>query len=119
MARVLIVEDDEQLGQVVLTHLQARGFDVTWAKTVAQARACYKGARFNLILCDYELPDGTGLDFLEDVADIPHRQPYTILWSGIDRTREVQQRAVWPDVIETKDRLPEVLDLVEGEAAAA
>lgn len=110
MARVLLIEDDEQLGQIVMTHLQGRGSDVTWAKTVAQARACYRGAHFAIILCDYELPDGNGIDFLCGVDD----GVKTILWSGIDRSREVRDRQLCVDYIETKDRLPEVLDLIEA-----
>ncbi len=84
--------------------LQARGHDVIWAKTVKQAVACYgDGTAYNAVICDYELPDATGLDFYLQALE-PYLQAleprrvrprsdrhYTtwILWSGLDRRDEV------------------------------
>ena len=63
--RLLVVEDDDSLRKVFRVLL----FDheVTEAATLADARAS-KGREFDAIICDWELPDGTGGDFLRELA---------------------------------------------------
>ncbi len=61
---LLIVEDDLELGQALLSSLQPEGFSCLWVRTLAQAEASW-GAGLDLVLLDLSLPDGEGLALLQ------------------------------------------------------
>jgi len=63
-ARILLVEDDEGLCDVVSRNLQARGHEVRLAIDVQSALAQLHSHTFDLILLDINLPDQTGWDVL-------------------------------------------------------
>ena len=65
--RLLLVEDDLTLGDAVRAFLtKARGHTVDWVTTVAQARAAAESP-FDVILLDWRLPDGSGVDWLREL----------------------------------------------------
>jgi len=63
-ARILLVEDDEGLCDVVAHNLQVRGHEVRLAVDVAGALAQLHAHTFDLIFLDINLPDQTGWDVL-------------------------------------------------------
>lgn len=65
MTPLLLIEDDLPLGKSVSEMLKAEGFDVTWSQNLAEARA-NKEKEYQLIILDWMLPDGQGIDFLRD-----------------------------------------------------
>lgn len=64
--RLLLVEDDLTLGDAVRAFLKARGHAIDWVTTVADARAAAESA-FEVILLDWRLPDGSGVDWLRQL----------------------------------------------------
>jgi len=64
--RILLVEDDQSLGSAVRDHLAADGHTVDWVQTLADARHSVTTVPYDLILLDLTLPDGRGLDFLQN-----------------------------------------------------
>jgi len=70
--RVLIV-DDEQLVLNVLCHLLEReGFDVVTCDRLSSAIEAYDSVKFDLIIADMILPDGNGLTLAQHVNESPH-----------------------------------------------
>ncbi|PWH18071.1 MAG: hypothetical protein DDG59_06825 [Anaerolineae bacterium] len=64
--RVLLVEDDAQQAQLVIERLRfAEGFEVTVANSLKQLWQILPQSKPDVILMDYRLPDGTGLEALE------------------------------------------------------
>lgn len=61
---VLLVEDDEVLGEVVRRNLQARGLQVSIARDVQSALAFLRDQDCDLIVLDINLPDRTGWELL-------------------------------------------------------
>jgi two-component system response regulator PilR (NtrC family) len=61
MTRILLVEDDPDLRLLLQHVLLGAGYDVDTAATVAAAKACLEGARYDLVLADGRLEDGTGM----------------------------------------------------------
>ena len=61
--RLLLIEDDELLGEGLRDYLLADGHQVDWARSLAQV-AGYRGEPFDAWLVDWQLPDGSGLDWL-------------------------------------------------------
>lgn len=68
MEKLLLVEDDLALGQGVRLALQTEDRPVTLCRTLAQAQQALEGeGPFALAILDVNLPDGSGLTFLEEV----------------------------------------------------
>lgn len=63
-ARILIVEDDEALRDLLLRNLQKRGHDVRVAENAHTALAYLRATPFDFIILDICLPDQTGWDVL-------------------------------------------------------
>lgn len=64
--RLLLVEDDLTLGDAVRAFLAANGHAVDWVTTVADARTA-AGSSLDVILLDWRLPDGSGVDWLRQL----------------------------------------------------
>ncbi len=61
---VLIIEDDLELGQALLSSLRQDGFSCLWVRCLAQAEAALDPAP-DAVLLDLALPDGEGLTLLK------------------------------------------------------
>src|SRR3569832_1618245 len=61
--KILFVEDEPAIQQLVLMALGRAGYDVALAEDVAQARQRIATQRPDLILLDWMLPDVSGLEF--------------------------------------------------------
>jgi two-component system phosphate regulon response regulator PhoB len=61
---VLVVEDEEDIAELLRFGLQRSGFAVTWVKSLVDARASVKKSLPDLILLDWMLPDGEGIQWL-------------------------------------------------------
>ena len=66
--RVLILEDDPLLGDVLAERFRHEGWDASLARTLAEARAIFDAAEPDVALCDLRLPDGNGVDILREFA---------------------------------------------------
>jgi CheY-like chemotaxis protein len=65
--RVLIVEDDVFVQRVFVRHLRRRA-DLTIADGAVAARGLWREQRFDIVVCDMQLPDGDGLELLAEAA---------------------------------------------------
>jgi len=82
--RVLHVEDDSDLHQVIRAMI-GRRFDFEIATTLAEAWARVALERFDVVILDLTLPDGSGWDLLPEIRA---RQPEArvVILSGSDMT---------------------------------
>lgn len=64
--RLLLVEDDATLGDAVRDYLVELGHVVDWSKCLASARESVTEP-FDIILLDWRLPDGSGIEWLRGV----------------------------------------------------
>ena len=65
---ILLVEDNPDSLRYIALVLRQRGYGVRTAETVASARTLLSEWDFDLIISDVELPDGSGLELMRDVA---------------------------------------------------
>ncbi|MEO3692902.1 response regulator [Roseateles paludis] len=78
-ARLLLVDDDTRLTNMVGDYLHAAGFEVSAAASLAAARSALAGGRFELLVLDLMLPDGDGLDFCRQLRGDPRWRHQPIL----------------------------------------
>lgn len=67
--RILIVDDEPQIGEVVSAYLRQESFEAVVKGTVASALAEIETHRPDLMILDITLPDGSGLDVLRRGAE--------------------------------------------------
>lgn len=64
-ARILVLEDEKNVGLTLVERLRKESFEVAWATNVEEARLELGGRKFDLALLDVGLPDGSGFDVAE------------------------------------------------------
>ncbi len=79
--KVLIVEDDPVVRNLLQSIFLRHKLPVTMADSLAQAQAQLEKEPFDLMLLDLRLPDGDGLKFLEQVGTLPER-PLVVMITG-------------------------------------
>lgn len=73
-SRILYVEDDPTIAQVISVSLSDEGFDVTLAENGSIGIAIAKEREFDLVIVDLRLPDISGLDVVREIrrtTDVP------------------------------------------------
>lgn len=65
IARILLVEDEPSIADVVEFALTSEGFQVAWRTLVCEAEVEWAAAPFDLLILDLGLPDGSGLELLK------------------------------------------------------
>jgi CheY-like chemotaxis protein len=69
--RVLIVDDYPGLIELYDLALRARGFEVVGAATVGEALTLAATERFDAVVLDMQLPDGSGPELLKRLRNMP------------------------------------------------
>ena len=81
--RVLMVEDDEGLRQIVARHLRAQGYEVDEAASAERAAtALDDGLRPDVVILDLNLPGDTGWDVLRSPALAAAGSPPVVIASA-------------------------------------
>ena len=68
MATILIVEDDLTFSRILTAFLTKNGFEVKVAHSLKEGREVLNDSRVDLGLFDYRLPDGNGLELLQEIG---------------------------------------------------
>lgn len=77
--RVLIVEDDKEICEVLRDYLESKGYEVTTAETCALAEQFWRTVRPDVAILDYSLPDGNALELIPRLKALDPAAPIIIL----------------------------------------
>lgn len=77
--RILLLEDAEGLGEVIHDQITDEGHAVDWVQSISHAQASLRTTRYDLILLDLMLPDGSGIDLLKKIRHAGETVPVIIL----------------------------------------
>ena len=77
--RVLLVDDEPDLLDLLELDMARMGLDSERAASVAQARSRLEQAAFDLCLTDMRLPDGIGLDIVRYIVDHAPATPVAVI----------------------------------------
>lgn len=84
MAKILIIEDDLTFSQLLEGFLGRHGHTATAVHDVKKSLKLLAETSFDLLLVDYRLPDGTGLDVLTQLRESGSPVPVIIMTSFND-----------------------------------
>jgi DNA-binding response OmpR family regulator len=81
--KILLVEDDKNLGESLTKYLSSQGFSVDWVNKLADAYQFDLKDNY-LVVLDWMLPDGQGIDFLRKVRNEQKLNPIIMLTAKND-----------------------------------
>ena len=64
---ILVVDDEQSIQEFLSLLLEENGFRVATAGSVEEGRTRFQQDSFDLVLCDMIMPDGNGLDLLQEI----------------------------------------------------
>ena len=77
--RLLVVEDNEELAQLLTQRLQEAGYGTDLLTTAAEARIAVTTTRYAAMVLDLGLPDGDGLSILREMRQRKDPTPVLVL----------------------------------------
>lgn len=81
MAKILIIDDDSAVCQVVSQCFERKGYDVNYAMTLQEGVNAVSSDNFDVVILDVNLPDGNGLKQLPVIQAAPS-YPEVIIITG-------------------------------------
>ena len=81
MKTVLIVEDDRIYARTIANWLVKNGVNARYVLSINAAKEFIVGCETNLVLSDYRLQDGNGVELLEWMKANGYRVPFLIMTS--------------------------------------
>ena len=70
MSKLLLLEDDLSLVTVLSFVFKKQGHELEVARTIREADALWSESKYDLLVLDVSLPDGTGFAFCEKVRQV-------------------------------------------------
>ncbi|MCB1787748.1 MAG: sigma-54-dependent Fis family transcriptional regulator [Gammaproteobacteria bacterium] len=70
MARVLIIDDDSALRQMLALHFEEQGFEAVCAVDCRDGLAQFRDSDADIVLLDQQLPDGLGIELLPRLLEV-------------------------------------------------
>ncbi len=113
MKKILIIDDDIDMCQLLARFLQRKGFETDFATSGNKGIAAFKEKHFDLVLCDFRLGDKEGAEVLKEIKLINHDTAVIIItgYSDIKVAVEVIKQGAYDYI--TKPLVPdEVLNLI-------
>ena len=78
MKKILLIDDSDTYIWNLRKYLQRRGYPVKTASTLNEARAAIQEEMPLVVCCDLDLPDGSGMDFLDEVRAADKELPFIL-----------------------------------------
>lgn len=83
--KVLLVDDEEDILEVIKDRLEAYGFEVVTAGTGVEALAKLGAERFDGVFMDVKMPEMGGIEALEEIRKTDSHIPVIIITSSSTR----------------------------------
>jgi len=77
--RILLAEDDKDLGNVLAQYLQLQGYDVTLVRDGNEGWSKFEVSEFDLCILDVMMPDKDGFELAEQIHNKSPKTPFIFL----------------------------------------
>ncbi|MEL7587593.1 MAG: sigma-54 dependent transcriptional regulator [Prolixibacteraceae bacterium] len=84
MNKILIIDDDSFICGILKKHLQNHDYQAEIAFSGKSALDLFKKNSFDLVICDFRLPDDTGLELLQKIRSLKSNIPVIIMTAYAD-----------------------------------
>ncbi len=113
-ARILVIEDEEDVRQLLFDILSSEGHDVEVASDGIQGLDIFRGSDFDLVCTDLGMPKVSGWQVAEEIKRIGRRVPVAIItgWDVNIMESELRDKAI-SFVIQKPFQVKQVLGLVK------
>lgn len=116
---ILIIDDDRALSRTLHILLEHEGYRVITALSAAEGRSMASASQPLLTLLDVHLPDGNGLDLLEEMQRINPAGHFILMTGDNDiKTKMAATRCREAALLEKPFAIDEVLDRVAAKLSA-
>jgi len=82
--KVLMVDDDVMLGEIVVTGLKMEGYNVEYVTTLLAMGSIVKAFRPNVIVLDIEVGEGNGVDEMHNIRKYAPNTPIIFISSHVE-----------------------------------
>lgn len=94
MARILVIDDEQRMRDLLNTVLQRKGHEVVLAESGSQGVERFRQERLDVTILDLDLPDLNGLAVFKQIRVIDPHAPVIILTGVGTEADEQQARAL-------------------------
>jgi two-component system response regulator HydG len=77
--RILIIDDDRSMCEVLETELRRREFDVTWVTSPQEGLACFERQDFGLVVTDMNMADMSGVELCKQLLNRREDMPVIVI----------------------------------------
>jgi len=82
--RILVIDDEPIIRQVLTLHLHSAGYDVVCAENATEGISLVRSGSFSLVITDYNLPDLNGLGVMAAVKSCAPDLPVIVISGFLD-----------------------------------
>jgi len=90
MAKILVIDDEQGIRNLLDTLLRRKGYDVVLAESGRKGLEVFRRERPDVVVLDLKMPGMDGLTVLQQVRSLNPSQPVIIL-TGVGTAEEEQQ----------------------------
>lgn len=112
--RVLYVDDHEDSAEMLKLVLAESDYEVQSARSVQQALEMASQVSFDLYVVDKRLPDGSGLELLQQFNEITPNVPCIVYTGDVYEIHREQAMAAGADAYVCKPDLETLINTVHG-----
>lgn len=119
MKRILVIEDEKDLADLLADLLRLQGYDVAVAYDGKEGLAKIAAERFDLVITDLMMPVMSGWDVLDELANDPEHNDTPIIIASAGETQDTARKyghAFVPKPFEIGRMLSTIDDLIGAPA---
>lgn len=116
MSKILLIEDDLTYSKIISKFLEKNGYEVMNSTKVSEGLSYFEKHQVDLIITDYRLPDGTGMEILDQVLNDQPTFPVILITNYSDIRTAVKSMKMGAFEYITKPIQPDELLLTVQQA---
>src|SRR5215468_5203245 len=115
-AKILIVDDERSIRELLEIFLKKEGFHVTSSSSAEQALGQLKASEFDLVISDIKMPDMSGIEFLRELRDTGFSGQFILLTAFASAETAIQalKMGAFDYILKTENFMEELKLVVFG-----